>query len=320
MSADPRVSTDWAFRGHPTVMLENAKLRIVLVPGLGGKVISLVDKRTDDELIWLNARVPPRSVAFGSGFDDNFAGGWDELYPNDEPEELAGEQLPDHGELWTLPWSATTGTTAGTAWVEMSVRTPITSSMVVKRISIGTAADVYTDYQLTNTGRTDQPFLWKSHVAVALRSDTQITLAADQVLVHDFGAPRGRPAGGVITWPWLAAEGVTHDLRTLPNTTDRGVSEFLIATEMERGACGVSHPGAGTGLQLTWDLAALPSCWLFASYGGGWRGLDVLVLEPCTGYPLSVAEGVTAGTHQILTAGGTLQWRVTATVGLRSAS
>jgi len=70
-----------------------------------------------------------------------------------------------------------------------------------------------------------------------------------------------------------------------------------------------------TGLRLSWDRADVPSCWLFASYGGGWRGLDVLVLEPCTGYPLSVAEGVSAGTHQVLPARATKQWRLTAEVG-----
>ena len=66
---------------------------------------------------------------------------------------------------------------------------------------------------------------------------------------------------------------------------------------------------------LGWDAADLPSCWLFASHGGGWRGHDVLVLEPCTGHPLSVADGAAAGTHQVLEAGATRSWSLTAAVG-----
>jgi hypothetical protein len=93
------------------------------------------------------------------------------------------------------------------------------------------------------------------------------------------------------------------------------VSEFLLATSMERGECSVAHPAEGTGLRLSWDRHELPSCWLFASYGGGWRGLDVLVLEPCTGYPLSVAAGVQAGTHQTLPARATKSWQLTAQIG-----
>ena len=55
-----------------------------------------------------------------------------------------------------------------------------------------------------------------------------------------------------------------------------------------------------------------PSCWTFASYGG-WRDLEVLVLEPCSGYPLSVADGVEAGTHQRLAAGQVVETRIVAT-------
>lgn len=75
------------------------------------------------------------------------------------------------------------------------------------------------------------------------------------------------------------------------------MTEVLIATALERGECGIAHAGARTGPTLTWNLADLLSCWLFASYGGGCRGHEVLVLEPCSGYPLSVHEGVAAGTQ-----------------------
>jgi hypothetical protein len=55
------------------------------------------------------------------------------------------------------------------------------------------------------------------------------------------------------------------------------------------------------------------SCWLFASYGG-WRGHEVLILEPCTGYPVSVTEGLEAGTHQVLPAGGSVETALTVVV------
>ncbi|TDD19504.1 DUF5107 domain-containing protein [Kribbella turkmenica] len=312
MSARPRLSTEWSLAGQPAVILENTVTRVVVLPGLGGKVFSIVDKRVDRELLWRNDRVPLRPAAFGSSYDDQFIGGWDELYPTDVPEELVGEPLPDHGELWAVPWASSTGASADEVWLELRVRGAVTGTEVSKRLTLGTGAELVTDYRITNRGRTDQPFLWKTHVAVALQPDTVVDMAATDVLVHEFGSPRARPADGHITWPWLSADGVRHDLRTLPDATERGVSEFLLATALERGECGVRHPSAGTGLQLTWDRADLASCWLFASYGGGWRGLDVLVLEPCTGYPLSVGEGVEAGTHQVLAAGATKSWQLTA--------
>ena len=317
MSGDarPRVSTEWSVAGQPAVILENIGVRVVVLPGLGGKVLSIVDKRADLELLWRNARVPLRPASFGSGYDDQFIGGWDELYPNDLPEELAGEPMPDHGELWAVPWSASVGSNEAGVWVELHVTGAITGTDVVKRIRLGHGPELTVDYRITNAGRTDQPFLWKSHVAVVLHPDTVVGMAAAEVLVDEFGSPRARPESGRFTWPHLEADGTRHDLRTLPDTEVRGVSEFLLATSMERGECSVTHPEQGSGLRLSWDLEDLPSCWSFASYGGGWRGLDVLVLEPCTGYPLSVADGVRAGTHQTLPAGATRSWTLTARVG-----
>jgi hypothetical protein len=311
----PRLSSEWSLAGHPCVVLENRFVRAVVLPGLGGKVVSLVDKAADVELLWRNERVPLRAAAPGSSFDDQFAGGWDEMFPNDEPEELAGEPMPDHGELWTLPWAARSGADGDRVWVELEVRTPASTSTVRRRLTLGTDGSLVADYHVRNDGRRALPHLFKSHLAVALQPDTVVDLAAEEVLVHEFGEPRARPPGGRTRWPWLAAGGERHDLRRQPWTGQRGVSELLIATSMTRGWCAVDHPAAGSGLTLTWDVDRLPSCWLFGSYGGGWRGLDVLVLEPCTGHPLSVAEGVAAGTHQVLPAGQTVEWQLVAEVG-----
>ncbi len=201
-SPTPRISTEWSLAGQPAVVLENRRLRAVVLPGLGGKIISLVDKAADVELLWRNERVPVRPVPFGSGYDDVFLGGWDELFPNDEPEVLAGEAMPDHGELWSLPWLIT-DLTAGDDEValELTVRPPISATRVTKRLVLGDGPGLRTDYRVTNEGRRELPFLWKSHVAVRLHPDTVIALAAGDVLVHEFGDPRARPEGGRFTWP-----------------------------------------------------------------------------------------------------------------------
>lgn len=315
-ASGPRISTEWSLSGHAAVVLENRHLRAVLLLGLGGKIISLLDKAADTELLWRNDRVPVRTVPFGAGYDDVFLGGWDELFPNDEPEILAGEPMPDHGELWSLPWAVTDLVEgADEVSVELTVRGPISATSVTKRLVLGRDPTLRTDYRVTNHGRRELPYLWKSHVAVRVHPDTVVDLAAADVVVHAFGDPRARPEGDRFRWPTALVAGTAHDFRRLPDTSNRGVTEFLIGTTLTDGRCGVSHPAAGTGLTLRWDPAELPSCWTFASYGGGWRGLEVLVLEPCTGHPLSVREGVAAGTHQTLAAGATRAWSLTAQVG-----
>ncbi|GAA2109188.1 hypothetical protein GCM10009841_30280 [Microlunatus panaciterrae] len=308
-----RVDADWPYRGFRAVVLENARLRAVVLPELGGKIISLQYKPADLELLWRHPRLPLRPVAFGSSYDDQFFGGWDELYPNDEAETLAGEAMPDHGEVWSLPWRFSTGTDATAAWVRLEVKTPISASRICKTLTLPQEGSSLTvGYQLQNVGCQDQPFMWKSHVAVQMHQDSLVDMGADSVLLHDFGHPRARGASPLFQWPTLHADGVDHDMRR-PLAPNSGHSEFMLATSMHAGFCSVEHPSRGAALRLTFDLDALPSCWLFASYG--WRGLNTVVLEPCTGYPLSVAQGAAQGTHQVLRAGETREWTLQASVG-----
>ena len=51
LTSGPRISTEWSLAGQAAVVLENRHLRAVLLPGLGGKIISLVDKAADTELL-----------------------------------------------------------------------------------------------------------------------------------------------------------------------------------------------------------------------------------------------------------------------------
>lgn len=289
------------------MILENSLLRAVFLPELGGKLWQLVDKRTGFDLLWQHPRLAPRSVPFGSAYDDLFFGGWDELFPNDVPEVLCGDARPDHGEVWSVPWQ----------WsVESDSTVRLWTSAGACRFSKVVTlegASLRFRYRIVNEGAESLPYLWKPHVAVVLDDDSLVELGAQTMVVDPWGSPRGGLGGAMYTWPYaVGTDGVTYDLRsTLPSSSR--VSELQYATSLERGWCAVRHPARGTGLGISFDLSVLRSCWTFASYGG-WRDLRVLVLEPCTGYPLSVLDGVAAGTHQVLPAGGVVECDVTAVV------
>jgi hypothetical protein len=138
-------------------------------------------------------------------------------------------------------------------------------------------------------------------------------MGAREVYVEDFGPPRNGRTGVSYRWPFLTDdEGRQHDMRRcLPITAQ--VNEFQYATEMEAGWCSLTHTRDRIGFGLAWEREKLPSCWIFASYGG-WRNLQVAVLEPCTGYPIGVADGAARGTHQTLAPGASLACDVTAVV------
>lgn len=309
-----RFSSDWKYRGLQALVVENEFIRAVVLPSLGGKVWQLTCIRGGRDFLWHNPRLKAREVPFGATYDDVFFGGWDELFPNDVPEELAGEPFPDHGELWASPWEwAVQRAGADEVRILLTAQGPISGCGVEKTLVMRSGdSHLCMRYRLTNTGTTELPYLWKQHVAVPVSEPARVDLGAKTMYLEDFGTPRAGGPGHVYTWPHLVdTDGRTTDMsRTLPASS--GVSEFQYGTQLDGGWCAVTYED-GAGLGLAFDQDVFRSCWLFASYGG-WRGLEVLVLEPCTGYPVSVTEGIGQGTHQILPPGGVVETTVTAVV------
>ena len=56
-----RVDDRWSYAGLPVVRIENAALVADIVPSLGGKVLHLVDKRADRNVLWRHPRIPPHA-------------------------------------------------------------------------------------------------------------------------------------------------------------------------------------------------------------------------------------------------------------------
>ena len=314
MSGALRIDTDWTYRGFQAVILENELLKVVLLPGLGGKLWQLTHKPSGKELLWQHPRMAPRPVAFGASYDDHFFGGWDELFPNDVPETLGAEAMPDHGELWTLPWSFETRRTADEVEAQLWVETPVSNCRMEKTIRLRAGeSKLRFAHRLTNLGRGELPYLWKLHAAVKADEHGRVDVGARSAYLEDFGPPRTGKTGVSYSWPYASGEdGAVHDMRRcLPASS--GVNEFQYLTELTGGWCAYTDTSSGVGIGLAFDTGVFRSCWLFATYGG-WRGLQTVVLEPCTGTPISVNDGAAAGTHRTLAAGETLETEVVAVV------
>jgi hypothetical protein len=82
---------------------------------------------------------------------------------------------------------------------------------------------------------------------------------------------------------------------------------------LAEGWCSVTDTKDQIGFGLAFDKNVFPSCWLFSTYGG-WRNLNTVILEPCTGYPLSLIDGIERGTHKILSPGGCIETEIVAVI------
>ena len=92
-------------QGFEVYSLENEEIELAVVPELGAKIISLKNLRTGREWLWhpQGGLKLFRNCA-GDEFSESPLVGIDECLPTIAPCSWRERKLPDHGELWSLPW------------------------------------------------------------------------------------------------------------------------------------------------------------------------------------------------------------------------
>ncbi|MBM3276275.1 MAG: DUF5107 domain-containing protein, partial [Candidatus Sericytochromatia bacterium] len=105
---------DGTVAGATAFTLANDTVRAVVVPAFGGKIASLVHVPSGREWLWQNPVLPHHSPEYDGNFVRDFdSGGWDECFPAIRGDYFPagpwrGCRIPDHGELWCLPWDVVT--------------------------------------------------------------------------------------------------------------------------------------------------------------------------------------------------------------------
>jgi hypothetical protein len=252
-------------------------LTVDVLPDLGGKILQIAHRGLGRSFLWHNPRQRLRRLPVGASYDDHFFGGWDDLLPNDVAESVGGENLVDHGELWTTPLV----TAVEGAAVVLSGMLPISPLRFEKRIAITGDESLQVRYRLESLARRPLDILFKLHPALRISPGAEIRVPAVRATVGDPGFSRFK---GSFAWPGEA--GVVPALD--------GTCEFLYLTELGRGECGLAHRAEDWRFELSFDREVFRYVWVFASYGG-WRGLETLILEPCTAWPISLVESSKAG-------------------------
>lgn len=300
--------------GVPGIALETEELFVSVFPEAGGKVLDLVHKPTGFNLLWQNPRVGLQRTYAGAAFDDVWCGGWDELFPTDAPCTFDGTSFHDHGDLWIGPWEWSIEHDDGeSATLYLRRFSPSLPCLMEKWITVARGGrEIAFRHRLSNVGTQPVQFVWSLHVAHAIGPDSRVHLPAARVGVEAPYLGRAQPEVDELSWPVHEDGKTRHDLSSLPGP-ESGLTEWLSTRDLREGWCAVTHPAAGLGLAIAFDRDLFSTVWLFGVYGG-WRGHYVLLTEPSTSPPGSLASNAAAGTAATLAAGAALETEVVATV------
>ena len=274
------ITTDYSFQGFQMVRMENDALRVEVLPEFGGKIWTLEHRQSRRQFLWHHPRLRLGRLPIGANYDDHFFGGFDELLPNDAPEKVNGECLVDHGELWTTPLEAQ----VEGEQLLLCGKLPITPISYEKTVRLEQNS-LSLDYRLTNLAGRPLDVLWKLHPALRISEGTEIVVPARRARAADLQWSRRK---SLDEFDWQKEK----SLHLVPSLT--GGAEFLYLLDLSEGQCELRHPKEGWSFRMTFPKEIFSSVWVFASFGG-WRELEVLVLEPCTTPQLSLAESAKNG-------------------------
>lgn len=293
------------------IVLESDALRAVVLPELGGRVWELEDRICGRQWIWNRGIDHLHAQPVGANYDEIWAGGWEELFPNDAPGSFEGRDLPDHGEWWATAWQVA-GMSAGT---EQCLRLASTLSVVrsscFKEFRLA-GATLEVRYSIRSEEPVPFHFLFKQHLPIRLTPQCRLSLPGGTARAVDPAFGSKVKTNREFNWPMAVSEGKSADLREVPPAASRQ-QEFLYVRDLPQPWCGVDDPGRGASIRMRFEATDLPYVWLFLTFGS-WRGYYTAVLEPCTNMPKDLAQATRLGQSALLRPGEEFRTRVTVAV------
>ena len=304
--------------GLPAIVLRGEELEVVAVPSVGMKLTNLRRPR-GREWLWRNDQMPlapPRPDA--SFVETADSGGWDECFPTVAPSSIPGAPadtptLPDHGELWSAPWSSSVFGHAGGVTLAGSTSGRLLPYEFHRELTVDPHEPLLRlRYRIRNSGASGFPWIWCAHPLFNVQPGTALELPTMHQVRLD--AVHGLPnldRGDIVGWP--AALGGNAGRFLFPAEGawavklfgDVGASGLMVLTD----------PRRGERLEIRVVPAEVPQVGIWINNLGwapaGRTPYSNLALEPAIGAPDSLEEAVRDwGTAETLAPGEERSWTV----------
>jgi len=273
-------------QGFEVFGLRSDDLEICLVPELGAKIISLMNRRTGREWMWSPGA---ERKLFRNEPGDDFATstliGWDESLPTIAPCQWNERELPDHGEVWSLPWTIDREA-FGRGQLKTAVKLRISPLDFERTIELRGNV-VHLRYQLTNLNSAAEKFLWALHALAPVFPGDVIELT-----------PEARRSLGNPSW--------------LDGMNLKAIQPACVKTyagPLREGRAAMVNPATSDRLAFHWDtqLNDTLGVWLTR---GGWHGHHHVALEPSNGCPDDLTTAAAHGRCGVIPANATRTWEV----------
>lgn len=292
--------------------LASPAVEATVVPAIGGRVVSLRDRRSGRQ--WLTrGRFPTAAEAAvwageGAVFDGRASFGWDECLPTvapcADPLDPEAPPLRDHGDQWGRPADASiVGDGAG---LRVDWRGARWGFAFARTLSLASDDVLEVAYELRAPTGVRIPFLWSMHPALALEPGARIDLPGVERVSLTWANGLAL-APGAVAWPLAEVGGSTVDLAAVRSGTGWALKLYAESSGPLRA---VAPDGASLAIEPDGSIG---SAGIWLAYGG-WpvdgEPVEQVALEPTTSGDDDLAGALDRGRARWLDGDGIERWRV----------
>lgn len=294
------------YRDVPCMVLENENLRVQVIPLSGGKIQSIVDKRSQREILYQTDRATFLRPYYGMPFDEGDLSGFDDMFPTisacqhpDAPwQEVC---LPDHGEVWSLPWDCSVEGDA-LALACDGVRLPY---RLIKRISFSKADTLMIRYCAQNRSAFPLRFIWAAHPLVQADESSLVLLPKEtERIFHTYDGPNRPDAFGRIGY-W-SEERAQYGVIADPGEERCG--KFYVLDKLRSNESAVYSSETRQYVKFRAPAAQVPYLGVWLNWNGYAVRQQNIALEPCTGAPDAIDAAKRFGWISELAPHGAYEW------------
>lgn len=252
-----------------SIVMESDKLKLSILPDIGFKVASIIYKPKNKEFLFQPTKGKYETPIYGDAFEKYDTSGMDEMLPTIDkciyPEgEFEGDELPDHGDLWSLPWDVTIVDNK----VMGSINLRSLALKFQKIVTLENPTTIRMDYRVKNLSDLEVHYLWALHGLNVFNENTEFLFSEEMKDVINVADNEDLSL---------------MDLKFLKNYGDKKSYKYYFTNEIKNGTVGLDYTDDKVKYIINYDPEVNPYLGVWITKGG-FKGEYNCALEPSNGF------------------------------------
>jgi len=227
-----------------------------------------------------------------------------------EEEPWSGTEIPDHGEVWSLPWE-----------YELSEKEVIFSVKGVrfpyalqKSVSLEEST-LHQQYSVVNQSDADFDYIWAAHPLFNTSEGMKLIVPQDShSIVNAVPSNRLGSYGRTYAFPDAKLDdGSIFDLSSVPKKNSSDYQKYWFLGKVKQGWCSLHNPHSRLNIDMNWPAEEVPYLGVWVNEGA-WAGQYNIAPEPATGAMDRVDFSKMWGMGSLLKSGEIKKWRLSISV------